>query len=327
MLLRWGIIGCGSVTEVKSGPGFQQARGSALVAVMRRNADLARDYAERRGVSKWYASADELIADPEVDIVSIATPPSSHCELALKVCAAGKPCLVEKPMALDFAECQRMVDAFEEAKLPLFVAYYRRALPRFLKVKELIQDGAIGEPRAVSLQMFQTMRAYDASNLPWRVIPSISGGGHFVDIGSHTLDLVDFLLAPIASVSGFARNNGSPYPAEDSVTLCFELENGIVGNGIWQFDTWRYQDGFVIQGTKGALQFATFEDRPVTLQTSSGTQEFTIPNPQAIQQPLIQTIVDQLGGGPPCPSTGVSASRTTRVMEEVLREYYSGKSC
>src|SRR3954452_10240835 len=98
--IRWGIIGCGDVTEVKSGPGFQKATGSALVAVMRRDGDKARDYARRHGVARAYDNADDLIQDPEVDAVYIAPPPSSHADLALRTSAAGKPCLVEKPMAL-----------------------------------------------------------------------------------------------------------------------------------------------------------------------------------------------------------------------------------
>ena len=142
--IRWGIIGCGNVTEVKSGPGFQKARNSALVAVMRRNAALAQDYAGRHGVPRWYDDGAALIADPEVDAVYVATPPSSHKGYVLACAAAGKPVYVEKPMALDHGECEEMIAACRAANVPLFVAYYRRALPRFLKVKELIDGGAIG---------------------------------------------------------------------------------------------------------------------------------------------------------------------------------------
>ena len=97
--VRWGIIGCGNVTEVKSGPAFQNAEGSALVAVMRRHGELAADYARRHGVSRFYDDADRLVSDPEVDAVYVATPPGSHLEHALRACRAGKPAYVEKPMA------------------------------------------------------------------------------------------------------------------------------------------------------------------------------------------------------------------------------------
>src|SRR5437762_8993101 len=151
--IRWGIIGCGDVTEIKSGPGFQKAEGSALVAVMRRDLEKAKDYARRHGVARAYGRADELIHDAEVDAVYIATPPSSHCDLALRVAAAGKPCLVEKPMAVDHAECVAMNEAFRAAGQPLWTAYYRRALPRFLKARELVLSGALGRITSVQLEI------------------------------------------------------------------------------------------------------------------------------------------------------------------------------
>src|SRR5690625_1222950 len=134
--VRWGIIGVGHVTEVKSGPGFQQAERSELVAVMRRHGERAADYARRHGVPRWYDDADALIADPEVDAVYIATPPDSHAEYAVRVLEAGKPVYVEKPMARTAAECEQMLSASRRSGLPVFVAYYRRAMPRFVKVKE-----------------------------------------------------------------------------------------------------------------------------------------------------------------------------------------------
>ena len=117
-IIRWGILGCGDVCEVKSGPAFQKAASSALVAVMRREAAKAQDFARRHGVPKWYADADQLIDDPEVDAVYVATPPGTHEKLAMRVAAAGKPCYVEKPMARSFAECARMNEAFAAARKP-----------------------------------------------------------------------------------------------------------------------------------------------------------------------------------------------------------------
>ena len=160
--IRWGIIGCGNVTEVKSGPGFQKATNSALVAVMRRNAALAEDYARRHGVPRWYADAQALIADPEVDAVYVATPPASHMEYALACARAGKPVYVEKPMARTLAECEAMIDACRSAGVPLFVAYYRRTLPRFLKIKELVESGALGDVRLVTVTLHQKPAPDDA---------------------------------------------------------------------------------------------------------------------------------------------------------------------
>ncbi len=169
-MIRWGILGCGDVCEVKSGPAFQKLEGSALQAVMRRNGELARDFAKRHGVSSAYDDAQQLIDDPKVDAVYIATPPGSHEALARKVAAAGKPAYVEKPMARNHAECERMIEAFDKANVPLFVAYYRRALPRFLKVKELIDDGQLGRITGISAR-FASGASYwlEERALPWRV--------------------------------------------------------------------------------------------------------------------------------------------------------------
>ena len=168
--IRWGIIGCGDVTEIKSGPGFQKADGSALTAVMRRDAARARDYAHRHGVPRAYDKAADLIADPEVDAVYIATPPASHCELAMMTAAAGKPCLVEKPMALNYAECQRMNEAFDRRGVPLWVAYYRRALPRFLIVRDALHSGDIGRVTSVHVEVSAPLLT--AGDAGWRVDPA-----------------------------------------------------------------------------------------------------------------------------------------------------------
>jgi predicted dehydrogenase len=145
-MINWGIIGCGDVTEVKSGPAFNKVEGSRLVAVMRRNASLAEDYARRHKVPKFYSDASELIHDREVDAVYVATPPDTHAVYGIAAIEAGKPVYIEKPMALNYEECLRINEAAEKHKVPVFVAYYRRTLPGFLKVKGLIDNGAIGKP-------------------------------------------------------------------------------------------------------------------------------------------------------------------------------------
>ena len=233
--IRWGIIGCGDVTEVKSGPGFQMATNSSLVAVMRRNGELAKDYAQRHGVPKWYDNAEALINDTEVDAVYIATPPSSHKEYTLMAAQAGKPVYVEKPMAMNFEECQAMVQACREANVPLFVAYYRRALSRFLKIKELVETEAIGEVRFISTTFYQPLNLDPQSPLPWRVMPEIAGGGHFVDLASHMLDFFDYVFGPVRSVQGFASNQAKQYTAEDIVGGAYVFESGVHGVGTWCF--------------------------------------------------------------------------------------------
>ena len=148
--IKWGFIGCGEVTEKKSGPAFNEVAGSKVVAVMSRSEDKARSYAERHHIRKWYTDAQELIDDPDVNAVYIATPPSSHATFAIMSMKAGKPVYVEKPLAASYNECIRINRVSEQTGVPCFVAYYRRYLPYFQKVKEIIQSGGIGEVNHVA---------------------------------------------------------------------------------------------------------------------------------------------------------------------------------
>ena len=318
--VRWGIIGAGDVTERKSGPGFQQAERSELVAVMRRNGALAADYARRHDVPRWYDDANELINDPEVDAVYVATPPDSHREYVVRVARARKPVYVEKPMARTALECEQMISACDEAGVGLFVAYYRRALPRFATVKELLGSGRIGELRSVSIRNERPASLGEA-NEGWRVDPEISGGGHFVDLGSHILDLLDWLLGPVTHAVGGATNRGGRYPAEDLVTGVFRFRSGVEGVGVWNYDSFQRKDEVEIIGTAGALCFSCFADEPLRLLTASGVEQINAPYPETVQLPLIQTVVDALTGHGESLSDGRSAVRTTRVIDTLLSAY------
>jgi predicted dehydrogenase len=316
--VRWGIIGVGDVTERKSGPAFQQAERSELVAVMRRTGELAADYARRHSVPRWYDDADALINDPEVDAVYVATPPDSHCDYAVRVAQAGKPVYVEKPMARTAGECEDMISACDQAGVRLFVAYYRRAMPRFVTVKELLDSGSIGEVRTVMIR--NERRASDADQ-GWRTNPQISGGGLFVDLGSHLLDLLDWLLGPVTQATGVATNRGWRYSAEDLVTGTFSFRSGVEGVGVWNYDSFQDLDQIEITGTAGALRFSCFAEEPLQLLTARGVERIEAPYPETVQLPLIQSVVDALTGRGEPPSTGESAIRTARVIDGLLSVY------
>lgn len=320
-IVRWGMIGCGDVTEVKSGPALQKAAGSALAAVMRRDRAKAEDYARRHGVPRVHDRAESLIHDPEVDAVYIATPPSSHRELALGAAAARKPCLVEKPMAMTHAECLEMAEAFDRARVPLWVAYYRRALPRFLKVRDLLATGAIGRVTSVQMEVHTVLPA-QAADIGWRVDPSIAGAGLFFDLASHCFDLLDFLIGRITTVSGCAINTGGVYPAEDVTAASFAFASNVVGTGIWNFNASSKTDHLRITGSQGELTSPIFSDTNVMVTTPAGSTTHSAPNPPHVHQPLLQTIVDELAGHGRCESTGTSGARASWVMEQCVREYY-----
>ena len=320
--VQWGMIGCGDVTEVKSGPAFNKIENSRLLAVTGRSEARVRSYAQQHGIPRPYAEAALLLADPDIHAVYIATPPSSHMHYTLMAAAAGKAVYVEKPMALNHDECLRMIQACQAASVPLFTAYYRRSLPKFLKIKELLDRQAIGEIRLVSVHLLLSPRPEDLRKeaLPWRVLPEISGGGYMVDVGAHQLDLLDFLFGPIEAVAARTANQAHWYPAEDIVCAHFRFASGILGSAMWCFTLSQTtpMDRTEIVGSSGKITYTTFDSSPIRLETGEGMQEIELPWPQHVQQPHIDTIVRELRGIGKCPSTGISGARTTRVMDEIL---------
>lgn len=319
------MLGCGDVTEIKSGPAFQNATGSQLTAVMRRDGGKVEDYARRHNVPFWTDNADELIHRPDVDIVYIATPPGSHLELALKVCAAGKPCYVEKPMARSAAESSVMLEAFSRAGLPLFVAFYRRGQERFKAVKQLLEEGRLGTLTGVTYDFGKNgAHDFDPARLPWRLNAADAGAGLFYDLGSHLLDILDFITGPLENVAGVAANRASAHDVEDTVAMSFTAM-GAPAVARWNFAALENRDKIELEGTKGKITFSCFGNEPARLETAAGVEEFSFEPPAHVHQPLVQTIVDELRGTGKCPSTGITALRTMKVMDAVLKEYYGGR--
>lgn len=323
--VRWGIIGCGEVTERKSGPALQKIANSSLVAVMRRTGELAEDYARRHQVPRWYDRAEDLINDSEVNAVYVATPPSTHKKYTVMAAEAGLPVYVEKPMARNYDEAQKMISVCRKNNVQLHVAYYRRAMPRFLKIKKLLEEGAIGEIRTVNIRLSQPLEEEekDEDNLPWRVLPEIAGGGKFLDLAAHTLDLFDYYFGPISEASGFAVNQGGYYPAEDNVVMSFRFENGIQGMGSWTFNAYHDLDHNEIIGNKGRLIFSSFNEEPIILENEEGSQKIEFSYPKHVQQPLLTKVVASLLGEGESPSTGESAARTTKIMDQIIADYYN----
>jgi 1,5-anhydro-D-fructose reductase (1,5-anhydro-D-mannitol-forming) len=324
-MIRWGILGCGAVAEKKSGPALQRVAGSAIHAVMRRDVAKAQDYARRFGVPRWYDDADALIHDHAVDAVYIATPPGTHAEYALRVCAAGKPAYVEKPLARNATETAWVVDAFRQAQLPLFVAFYRRALPRFLHIRRLLEAGELGIIQAVTVD-YQRPMPDMRNGIPWRLMAEHAGGGLMLDVGCHTLDILDFLLGQLLAVQGEAsRRKDAPYRVEDHVAAQWRWASGGLGQGMWNMASDIFRDEVKICGERGELRFAVFGDDPIVLRIDGHEQAWRMTNPDPIQQPLIEHIVAELQGEGRSPSRGENALRVARVMDTMLQSYYEGR--
>ena len=323
--IKWGIIGCGDVTEVKSGPAFNKVKDSELVAVMRRDAEKAKDYARRHNVSKWYSDANKLIHDPEVNAIYIATPPSSHEEYTMMAFDAGKPVYVEKPMSVDAASAKRMTKAAHEKKLRLVVAHYRNAQPLFNAIKQLLNDKAIGDVRFVKSELYKPSLSVSELEIPknaWRVDPAIAGGGLFNDLAPHQFGLMNFFFGEAEKVSGISLNQANLYNADDMVAGNILFRNGVLFNGIWCFNVAPEdeKDHCMIVGEKGSLGFTFFNQREVILTVNGKTQTFTFDILQHVQQPLIEKIVEYFLDKGPNPCSGEEGVLAMEWIEAFTRK-------
>ena len=325
-IIKWGFIGCGEVTEKKSGPAFSEVEGSTVVAVMSRSEEKARSYAERHGIGRWYTDAQMLIDDPEVNAIYVATPPSSHATFAIMSMKAGKPVYVEKPLAASYDDCSRVNRISEQTGVPCFVAYYRRYLPYFQRVKQIVNQGTIGQVINVQIRFAVPPRELDYSNsenLPWRLQPDIAGGGYFYDLAPHQLDLLQEMFGVILDAHGIYANRGHIYSAEDSVSAIFRFESGLPGSGSWCFvahDSAR-EDSVQLIGDKGSVRFSVFDYAPIVLHTSEGTERIEVPNPPHVQFPLIKKVVEHLQGRGVCDCTSVSATPVNWAMDRILGKF------
>lgn len=321
-IIRWGFIGCGEVTEKKSGPAFALVEGSEIAAVMSRSREKARSYAERHCIKRWYTDAQRLVDDPDVNAVYIATPPSTHATYAIMAMKSGKAVYVEKPMAANYEDCCRINRIAEKTGVPCFVAYYRRFLPYFLRIKELVAEGAVGNVTNVQIRFAVPPRDldYNSTSLPWRVQPDIAGGGYFYDLAPHQIDLLQEMFGPVLEAEGYKANRGGLYETEDTVSACFRFANGLTGSGSWCFVAHESAktDSIDIVGDRGSIAFSVFTYQPIVLQTSRGTEEIIVENPQYVQLPLIKQVVEHLQDKAVCTCDCVSATSVNWVVDKIL---------
>lgn len=318
--VKWGIIGCGDVCEVKSGPAFSKVSDSSLVAVMRRDEEKVKDYARRHKVPKFYTDATSLIQDPEVNAVYIATPPASHESYAVEAMKHGKPVYIEKPVALNSEACQRMIAFSLETKVPVAVAHYRRYLDIFQRVKSIIVQKELGPAKLVTIRLCHTHKPNPANPVDnWRISPEISGGGLFYDLSPHQLDILYWLFGLPMKTKGFSINQGQHYNAPDVTSLTAVFENNVVFQGLWSFNSPEHakEDTFKIICDKGTVTFPFFTSfSGVTLEIDRGSvtsEEFSFP--EHVQQPMIEQVAKYFQGKANNPCSLTDALVSLKMIE------------
>lgn len=317
MTIRWGMIGCGDVTERKSGPAFSLAPGSVLQGVWSRRPEKAQDYANRHHIPQVFDSAAALILSPEIDAVYVATPPAAHLEYALLVARAGKPCCVEKPMANSHADALAMCEAFEAAGQPLFVAHYRRSMARFIGVMKMISQPEFGELRHIHWWLTRPAKPADQQNKHWRIDPAQAPGGYFDDLASHGLDLFDMYAGPIEAASGLTTNQAGVTETPDAVTAHWKHASGVTGTGYWNFAANRSNDMVTLVGSKARIVFSVFEDKSPEMVEGEENIVEKAPVEQPIQLPHVIAMNRHLRGKETHPSLGRDGLRTAWVFDQI----------
>jgi predicted dehydrogenase len=267
------------------------------------------------------------VTDPEVNAVYIATPPSSHATFAVMAMRAGKPAYVEKPLAASYEECLRVNRISELTGVPCFVAFYRRYLPYFERVRQIVQGGDIGKILTVQIRFAVPPRELDYKSgveLPWRLQPEVAGGGgYFYDLASHQIDLLQYWFGPIIEAEGYGQNMAGLYKVEDTFNACFRFANKLTGSGSWCFVAHESarRDRISIVGTKGKIVFSVFDYEPIVLDTERGQEKIIVENPPHVQMGLIKQVVEHLQGKRVCDCDSTSATATNWVMDKILGKF------
>lgn len=324
--VNWGMIGCGQVTEVKSGPGLYKSENSNLVGVYNVDYDLTLDYIKRHNIEKAYKTVDELLNDPAVDVVYVATPPKFHFQYAMDILHAGKIPYIEKPVATNYEQCLEIKALSEKLQIPVYAAFYRRGVEKFLKIKELLDNKEIGDIRYVYVTQIMPVEdsELDRTKLPWRVIPAISGGGKFLDMGVHVLDVLVMFFGNIERMEGIVTNQGGYYDADDTVMGTFQFENGIAGTGTWCYVADKNINEVQIVGEKGRITYDGLSAKRFTLEKDGKVDTFHFEEPEHASMPYQQAIVNELIGKEKSEANFEQAINTVKITDMILDDYRNG---
>ena len=325
-MIRWGFLGCGKVVQKKSGEAFRTVPNSTISVIMRRDLDAAKESAIRFGAPQWCDSIEELLSK-DIDAVYIATPPGLHYEQAMKCLAAGKAVYLEKPFARNYTEAKALTEAFEEKGVPLYVGHYRRALPRFLKLRQMLQDQVIGEVRSIDFYLNRIFSPKEAQNT-WLYNPVLSGGGKYFDIAPHTVDIINFLFGNIKEVESCVENLGVGCPLENIVEMKFITEKGVLGKAIFNCVADTKSDRMHVVGTEGTMEFSVHGKTDVIVKDKEGNvvDSFDLPDPEAVEESMVRSVVEDLLGISNCESKAKEVVVTYQIIDQVLDTYYGGRS-
>lgn len=316
MILSWGIIGCGDVAEKKGGPALYTAADSELIAVMRRDKAKAEDFAGRHGAKRHYDRVEDLLNDPEINAVYVATPPYVHAEQTIQAAQAGKHVLCEKPMAMNASDGEAMISACAANGVQLMIAYYRRRFPAALKIKELLEEGAIGRPITAGVQIAARYSPPATESKKWRTDPKLAGGGLLMDLGSHAIDLLHFWLGDVCDVAAFVDTIAYDVAVENSSSVILRFRNGAQATVRVNHNVGVGRNVMELDGASGRIELVRgLGCTGVELKTSDGEQSFDLPRPKITHLGIVENLVAGISNAEPNCVTGEEGLKTAKVLD------------
>ena len=326
MSIKWGIIGCGDVAEHKGGPALYNVEGSELLGVTDINIEKAKDFANRHGARKYYATAEEMLNDGEIDAVYVATPVRFHCEYSVQSAEAGKHVLCEKPFAMNAEENKQMIEACRKNNVKLAAAFYRRFFPHIQKIKSLIVEGAIGDvvlAQSNYTGYYNPAKIYPEDAAQWRTNPQMAGGGVVMNCGSHRIDLLNYLLGDVAEVSAFTDTLHCNYTVEDSSVIIMRFATGAQAVTNFNQNVRASTDEFAIYGTEGKIVATPLDSGNIVIHNASGTKEYNLPPTKITHLGVVQDFVRSIVDDSKPISSGEDGMKASLVMDAA---YKSSKS-
>ena len=315
--LRWGLIGAGDIARKRVAPALRDSPRCELVAVSRARAELAAEFARAFGAPKWHARWQDLLADPSVDAVYIATPVNLHAEQTIAAAEAGKHVLCEKPMAMSVAECDRMIDACRAHGVALGVAYYRHFYPAVRRVNELLASGELGQPVVAQINAFERFNPSPGEPRYWFVKKAQAGGGPMFDFGCHRIEVLMNLFGSVTEVKGLVANVAFDREVEDTAATLLRFANGACATLTVTHAAREPQDTLDVYGTEGSVHIRQLNAGDVTIRTASGERQESHPPDANLHRPLIDDFTDAVLHGRQ-PAVGGVIGRAVAVVEELI---------
>ncbi len=274
MVVRWGVIGAGGIAHRRTMSAMNEAENTKLQALMVRDMERARKLAFEHGAESYYDSVDEILSDPKVDAVYIATPVYLHCEHVIRAAESGKHVLCEKPMAINIVECRRMMDACNDNGVHLEVCFLLRFDPYFIKIKQLVENYEMGQ---IIQARASFLKSYDIQDGLWRRDPTRAGGGVLMDMGAHAIDLLSYILGDTSKVTAMVNSRTTGWEVEDTATVLMEMESGAFAIVDASYVVPHSDTMLEIYGTKGTALVTGGSEWTLNLYLGDSTQEESKP--------------------------------------------------